>query len=69
MGTPGHSGQAGFHRHSDNGISVLFDVHLMNVKIFSDETCNVSLMQSFHSVVIYIPVDIGDKLNNFMKML
>ena len=41
----------------------------MNAKIFSEETYNVSLMQSFHSIVIYIPVDIGDKLNNLMKTL
>lgn len=41
----------------------------MNVKIFSEETHNVSLIQSFHNVVIYIPVDIGDKLNNLMKTL
>ena len=32
----------------------------MNVKIFSQETYNVSLIQSFCNVVIYIPVDIGD---------
>lgn len=41
----------------------------MNAKIFSEETYNVSLMQSFHSIVIYIPVDIGVKLNNLMKTL
>ena len=29
----------------------------------------MSLIQSFHNVVIYIPVDIGDELNNLMKAL
>lgn len=29
----------------------------------------MSLIQSFHNVVIYIPVDIGNELNDLMKAL